>query len=376
MVLILFAASARFQKVSAASNPQFLLSNTIDPGKSTITLEEGQDFTVTVNLTDDSDLFLWQVVLTYNGSVLNLTNVFLPPDGGVFAGHLVVPVEQAKDWEAMGDFVTGLNFTMFGASLLGFDSVSVTNGVLLSANFTAITTGTTTITLMTYANPVSSLGAPGSFNCVQSYSYVQNSDLDTDYDFETIGVTIIIGEVDVPPVAFFTVIPPHPDNKTNLVIKGTMKSGTQNPVFTFANYTTLFNATASYAPVGNITQYIWNFGDGNVTTVDATANASKIISHVYKSIGTFQVTLTVVGSGVPEKDLPPMSNSYTATALVGLALPLYDWTPFIYTLLGIIAALIVIYAIRSGSRRLRRQRRLKAAKLAAAGLARQPATPG
>ena len=58
----------------------------------------------------------------------------------------------------------------------------------------------------------------------------------------------------------------------------------------------IFNASASYAPgtpepgepAGTIIEYVWNFGDGNVTTI-----SSSLITHIFKTAGEFLVRVTV-----------------------------------------------------------------------------------
>ncbi|MCK4731530.1 MAG: right-handed parallel beta-helix repeat-containing protein, partial [Methanophagales archaeon] len=59
----------------------------------------------------------------------------------------------------------------------------------------------------------------------------------------------------------------------------------ENPV---VNETITFNASNSYDPDGNITNYRWNFGDEN--TMDT---AEPIITHSYTSTGDYNVNLTV-----------------------------------------------------------------------------------
>lgn len=54
---------------------------------------------------------------------------------------------------------------------------------------------------------------------------------------------------------------------------------------------TLFDASASSSPVGTVTTYVWNFGDGNTSTV-----STPITQHVYSTSGTFLVTLTITNS--------------------------------------------------------------------------------
>lgn len=367
-VLVLLASSIQMQKVSAASNPTILLDPTF------VKVQEGQNLTVTINLTDDSDLFLWQAALEYNGSILNLTDASIP-GSSVFAGHNFIPGLEPKDKEATGEFITGLNWTFVGASLLGDDFVHVSNGILFQAQFTALVAGATTITLMTIANAINT-AAPGTPSDTTFYTFVWDSDLNEYNRFQTIGSTVVVGNavVDIPPAALFTVVTPTVDYSTNDVIPGLSKSTEQNPVATFANYTTLFNATASYAPVGSITQYIWDFGDGNVTVVNATGPDSAYMTHVYEHIGTYIIVLSVVGSGIPAENLPPLIGNYTATADVGMVLPLYDWTPFIYAVGVLFVAAIVFMVARSAVRRVRTRRKLKEQKMLTAGPAGQPTT--
>jgi len=50
-----------------------------------------------------------------------------------------------------------------------------------------------------------------------------------------------------------------------------------------------YNASASYDFDGNITSYIWDFGDGNVTT-----ESDPVITHSYVTNGTFIITIVVI----------------------------------------------------------------------------------
>ena len=55
------------------------------------------------------------------------------------------------------------------------------------------------------------------------------------------------------------------------------------------NKSVIFNASASYDPDGYVAKYIWDFGDGNITTV-----TTPIVSHSYNDTGPYIVSLTVV----------------------------------------------------------------------------------
>ncbi len=88
-------------------------------------------------------------------------------------------------------------------------------------------------------------------------------DSDGDGTFEQ---TIITNNTFHPPVASFYYLP-------------------QNPII---NQMVTFNASASYDPDGNITNYKWNFGDGNITNT-----TDQIITHTYVSTSNYTVNLTV-----------------------------------------------------------------------------------
>ena len=54
---------------------------------------------------------------------------------------------------------------------------------------------------------------------------------------------------------------------------------------------TLFDASASISPIGTISTYAWDFGDGGMLIANV-----PIVSHTYTSVGSFTVTLTVTNS--------------------------------------------------------------------------------
>jgi len=99
-----------------------------------------------------------------------------------------------------------------------------------------------------------------------------------------------------------------------------------------------FDASASYAPGGEIVAYAWQFGDGGSAT-------GKVVTHTYDTAGTYTVTLTVtgdlgataIGSGTVYVGIdPPAGETITrsfwwtyggASRNLQLAIPgdLYDW---------------------------------------------------
>jgi PKD repeat protein len=85
--------------------------------------------------------------------------------------------------------------------------------------------------------------------------------------------TMVLLDINQPPIASFTYIP-------------------EKPVL---NQTITFNASSSYDPDGYITNYEWDFGDGNITNT-----TEEIITHAYASAGDYTVNLTVTDNdGAP-----------------------------------------------------------------------------
>jgi len=81
----------------------------------------------------------------------------------------------------------------------------------------------------------------------------------------------------------------YTDTLTDTVTLGTPEASfTYSPGSPIAEQLITFNASSSYDPNGYIVSYVWNFGDGNITTV-----TNPIITHVYAVSGNYTVSLTV-----------------------------------------------------------------------------------
>jgi len=81
----------------------------------------------------------------------------------------------------------------------------------------------------------------------------------------------------------------YTDTATGTVTLGTPKASfICMPIYPIAEQSITFNASGSYDPNGYIVSYVWNFGDGNITTLTA-----PIIIHVYGTSGNYTVALTV-----------------------------------------------------------------------------------
>jgi PKD repeat protein len=103
--------------------------------------------------------------------------------------------------------------------------------------------------------------------------------LNTSTTTDTVTFTMSVGDPPVvfgtlvsnqPPIVSFTFSPPEPFVKL------------------FVNQTITFDASASYDPDGFITNYEWDFGDGNTTNT-----TKEVVTHLYTSAGNYTVNLTV-----------------------------------------------------------------------------------
>lgn len=92
------------------------------------------------------------------------------------------------------------------------------------------------------------------------------------------------------------------------VVTLTLKPGlvdfSVTPQTPYENEAITFNGSSCYSPYGSIVSYQFDFGDGNTTETE-----SPIISHVYQTSGTFDVTLKIV-------DDYGVTNSTTKTVTV------------------------------------------------------------
>jgi len=80
------------------------------------------------------------------------------------------------------------------------------------------------------------------------------------------------------------------------------------PEYSFVNQTIMFNASRSYDQDGYITEYEWNFGDGNKGT-------GKIINHSYSLAGNYNVTLTVTDNNDTINSITVVVTVYPQTAI-------------------------------------------------------------
>jgi len=80
------------------------------------------------------------------------------------------------------------------------------------------------------------------------------------------------------------------------------------------NQVIIFNATASYDPDGFITNYKWDFGDGNITST-----TEKIITHSYPLKGDYVVNLTITDNSSTTNS----TTRYVQVVLIDITIDLY-----------------------------------------------------
>ncbi len=91
-----------------------------------------------------------------------------------------------------------------------------------------------------------------------------------------------------------------------------------SPLFPWVNGTVTFDASSSTPNGGYLTEYRWDFGDGNVTSV-----TNSVVTHVYNEAGTYNAKLTVF-------DSEGLNNSITRLITV-VPVPIEYVNPASYT---------------------------------------------
>ena len=102
-----------------------------------------------------------------------------------------------------------------------------------------------------------------------------------------------------PPVANFTYYPEKP----------------------VVNQSVTFDASSSYDPDGNIMNYEWDFGDGNITNT-----TEEVISHSYSESGSYKVTLTVKDDKGAKNSTTKMITVMPAKPSVSISTDKYEYT--------------------------------------------------
>jgi PKD repeat protein len=245
-------------------------------------MAQGNNQTVTAQVMADNN----HVIITYpTGAGADLVN-YLQYDGQVV---------QTLTNDSISPYITfhptncpASPFTITGGRVMRCrivtNTVAARVAVGLVSNQTVTVNILNRVDMLGLSNTVASLSANQSTNFVQPIEWI------------TLGITNL-GSVPLP-VAVFTGSP------------------TNGPV----PLTVTFTDTST----GSITNRSWNFGDASTTNVIATS-----VQHVYNSIGTNTVTLTISGLGASTNSIrtnyiavsssspPPPSASFTGTPTSG-----------------------------------------------------------
>lgn len=190
-------------------------------------------FTIDIEISNATDLYSWQLNLTWRADVLAATNATEGPflkSGGATAFNATI------------DNAAGAIFA--NSTLLGAGSGVNGTGIVANVTFLVKAFSDRTVLDLVYTKLLDS-------------KKVQI-------------IHISVGGV-------FSNIPPTADFR-------------YSPLSPAANRTVSFDAAVSYDldPDGYIVNYKWDFGDGNVTTL-----TNPIVDHTYINIGSFNVNLTV-----------------------------------------------------------------------------------
>jgi len=289
----------------------------IDPEVVTIN-QVGKNFSVYVKVRNVEDVYLWQVAIRWNASILECTNITLP-ENHIFAGKNYFNVIEALIGQGTA-YNNTEGWLAVGLSLLGEESgVDVTDGVLCKIDFTTKAKGSTPLKLCSEAEPILFQGY------YKVWSYLQNS--------EQVGTTVVMeiemyhGLVSVesksPPVVDFTYTPSEP----------------------YVDQDITFDASACYDPDnGTIVLYIWDFGDGHVQNT-----TEPSITHKYSKKGEYRVHLTVIDNDGLSNDKAKLITVKEKTEPVSIP----QW------LLIVIVVVIVLIILIAVIMRLRRKPEVK-----------------
>jgi hypothetical protein len=294
-----------------------------------IKLGLGGNFTITVTASNVNGLSSWQVALKYNATVAYCSAIWIPEES-IFADQStyfhVVPLVNENT-------VDGFNYLLTGVvSLVG--SVDVSSAILLEANFTVLDPGQTNLVIATFENPVVFSQAAAD----KQYTTLLDPDL-SPITFATAGSTVIGGEINAAPIAYFSIVSSEVDNVTKLVINGNVPVDVQHYVQGYVDVMMTFNASQSFDPDGSrIVSYDWDFGNGYKSNISSAA-----ITYSYPKTGVYTASLTVWDDGDPS--LP--SASFSQVVVIGLTLSYLDWSPFIYSVFALLVVTLIILEFRT-----------------------------
>lgn len=255
------------------------------PSPANVQVLPGQTFTINITVENVDNLNLWEVVLKYNGSIINCTAAWIPSDN-VFAGKTIVPVSAKLNRPT----VDGFNYTLYGSALLAV-SVNVSQGILCSFNFTAQAYGLTTLYVATAQNPAQT-GDIYRPPLTDWYSFL--TDLDQqELPFTSQNCNVISGSL-----------------ATLVVVAGSNGTTVPSP----ANYTFAFgtNVSVTAFPDTNYVLDHWLL-DGANKPPDNPIIVQMVANHTLQPVFTkMNYTLTVADSANGTTSISPGEHMYPA----------------------------------------------------------------
>lgn len=156
------------QSRTAIVEPSSRFGGRISVYPSSLAIPLGSTTTIAVTANNISSLSAWQVLIGYNGSVINCSAVWVP-ESNVFQGEKYFSSPGPINPPTMG----GLDCVLASAVLLGHNSVNVSNGILFDINFTAVGSGNSPILIATEQNP----GTLANPTPTDLYSFLLDADL-------------------------------------------------------------------------------------------------------------------------------------------------------------------------------------------------------
>ncbi len=258
MLIILLTSVFTVGTVASSPSTQVCAPTIIDK-----TLVPLKNFDANITIVDVTDLYSWDVVLSFNPAVLEATAVSMPDPNflGLNTTWAIGIVQPVID-NFMGTVKVGDTF---------YPPPPPPEGV----------SGNGTLAIITFEVKAENAISPLALEHTALEKIVNGTNVPIPH--ETINGLFDNRMTLLPPVALFYV----------------------EPLVTYVSEKITFNASESYDPDGDIVRYRWDFGDGTVVNL-----TDPVATHVYNSTGTYTVGLNVT-------DNNDLTDTATYTVVVG-----------------------------------------------------------
>jgi len=209
LMLLLSVIAVNVSKVKAQITTVSVQPSSLTVGQEGVSLPT-PPFTINITVQNVEDLYLWQIVLYYNSTILSTREdlIIVPPEN-IFKDKSPVVGPPHIENDSKGTFL------YIGASLSGKQSGVTGSGVLCQINFTGQATGTSSLNLTTHTQG-------------DLYTFLQNSEQVGSGSLEEIPISIVDGEVTVigiekpPSTITIDVNPSTVTVRSNVTVTGTI----------------------------------------------------------------------------------------------------------------------------------------------------------